>query len=67
MTNEEPLIHTSKGNLPVASLKLETAWVDTPDYVQFVERYVLDGEVVKQSVHVLARTGFSMDGQQATF
>lgn len=62
---DEPLIYTSKGNLPVSSLKLETSWLDTPEYVQFVERYLLDGEVVKESAHVLARTGFSMDGQQA--
>lgn len=52
---DEALIYTSKGNLPVAALRLETCWEDTPTYVKFVERYWLDGEVVKESAHVLSR------------
>ncbi len=53
--NEEPLIHTTKGNLPVASLVYSTRWEDTPDYVKLVETYTLNGEVVRESAHVLAK------------
>lgn len=53
--NEEPLIHTTKGNLPVASLVYGTRWEDTPDYVKLVETYTLNGEVVRESAHVLAK------------
>lgn len=62
---DEPLIYTSKGNLPVASLRLETAWQDTPEYVTFRETYYLGDEVVKQSVHVLKRHGAAAQGEQA--
>ncbi len=49
----DPLIFTSKGNVPVASLAYETAWDVNPDYVKFVERYRdASGEVVKESAHV---------------
>lgn len=65
MDNQEPLIFTSKGNLPLASLHHEVAWEDTPDYVKFVERFRLDGEIVKESAHVLARKGVEMIGHQA--
>ena len=50
----EPLIYTIKGNVPIASLEYATAWERTDEYVKFVERYTLDGEVVKESAHVLA-------------
>jgi hypothetical protein len=58
----EPLIYTSRGNLPISSLKLETAWDVTNDYIKFVERYRdAEGEVVRESAHVyhygLAATG----------
>jgi hypothetical protein len=53
----EPLIHTSHGNLPVASLQYETRWEDAPDYIKFVEVYRLDGEVVRESAHVYAKRG----------
>ena len=38
--NDEPLIYTSKGNVPVASLTYEPAWEHAPgNYLKFVERY----------------------------
>ena len=55
--SEEPLIHTSHGNLPVASLQYATRWEDAPDYIKFVEVYRLDGEVVRESAHVYAKRG----------
>ena len=53
----EPLIYTSKGNLPISSLVYQTAWEDQPEYTKFMERYLLDGEVVKESAHVFSRIG----------
>ena len=53
----EPLIHTSRGNLPVASLEYATRWEDAQDYIKFVETYKLDGEVVRESAHVYAKRG----------
>lgn len=50
---EEPLIWTSKGNLPLASLRAETCWEQSDTYIKFVERHYLDDEVVKEAAHVL--------------
>lgn len=54
---ENPLIYTSHGNLPIASLQYETRWEDEADYIKFVEVYRLDGEVVRESAHVYAKRG----------
>lgn len=53
----EPLIYTSRGNLPVASLEYQTAWDVQPHYIKFMERYLLDGEIVKESAHVYNTRG----------
>ena len=55
--NDEPLIYTIKGNLPIASLDYSNEWFDEPNYVKLVETYKLAGEVVKQSAHVMAKHG----------
>lgn len=61
--DDEPLIYTTRGNLPVSSLTYQTRWEDTADYTKFVERYVAsDGEVVKESAHVFSRVGVAGDG-----
>lgn len=57
--NDEPLIYTSIGNYPVALLEYETRWEKTDLYTKFVETYSLNGEVVKESAHVLAHEGIS--------
>jgi hypothetical protein len=62
---DEPLIHTINGNLPVASLKYSTAWEDTPEYTKFTETYRLDGEIVRQSSHVLGKRALLSDVQTA--
>lgn len=54
---DEPLIHTSRGNLPVSSLQYAVRWEDAADYLKFVETYTLDGEVVRESAHVYAKRG----------
>lgn len=52
---EPPVIWTSKGNLPVAALRYETAWEDTPTYTKFVERHYLGTEIVRESAHVYSK------------
>ena len=52
---DEPLIHTTHGNVPVASLKHEVEWRVTDTIIHFTERYrTADGEVVRQDSHVYA-------------
>lgn len=63
--SEAPLIYTTKGNLPVDQLEYQTGWIDTPEYTQFMERYLLDGEVVKESSHVYHRKGATFEGETA--
>jgi hypothetical protein len=62
----QPLIWTSKGNLPLSALTYETVWEDHPDHVKFVERHRLDGEVVKESCHVYNRAGLVLGAESAT-
>ena len=51
----EPLIYTTKGNLLVSQLCYGTQWIDCDDYTKLIETYTLNGEVVKQSVHVMGK------------
>lgn len=48
----EPLIFTTKGNLPLSSLTHEVEWRIAEKVIVFVERYLLGDEVVKESSHV---------------
>jgi hypothetical protein len=44
---DEPLIHTTLGNVPVASLTHEVAWTVNDTIIHFTERYLAaDGTVV---------------------
>ena len=62
----EPLIYTTKGNLPITSLAYSTAWEDTDDYTKLTETYTLKGEVVRQSAHVMAKKSLEeMSAQQS--
>jgi len=61
---DEPLIYTSKGNLPIASLKLEAHWDIQPSYVKLIERYLDEtGEVVRESAHVYHFMGLNGQGE----
>ena len=52
---DTPLIHTTRGTVPLDTLTYQTAWDVQPTHIQFVERYLdASGEVVKQSAHVYA-------------
>jgi hypothetical protein len=61
MTEEIALIHTSKGNLPVASLEYKTQWNDQPEYITFSEYYLLGEEIVKSSLHVYQKHGVQLN------
>lgn len=50
---DTPLIYTSKGNLPIDSLRYEQKREDSADQIVFIEEYFLADESVKRSVHVL--------------
>jgi hypothetical protein len=65
--DSEPLIWTSKGNLPIASLAYSHAWEETPDFLKFSETYTLNGEIVKQSAHVYLKQGQSAQPDQGDF
>ncbi len=62
-----PLIYTSKGNLPEASLQFEPIWEDTPDYVKLRLIYRLGDEVVKESAFVLSKRGLATDSVAQSF
>jgi hypothetical protein len=51
--SDQPLIHTTKGNLPIESLAYSHKWEKNPDYIKFTETYKLGDEIVRESVHVL--------------
>lgn len=57
MLDEEPLVYTTKGNLPISSLEYFYRWEHEPEYIKFIEGYTLGGEVVKQSANVLMLKG----------
>ena len=57
MNDDIPLIYTSKGNVPAAALTYETSWSDDANNTTFTETYLLEGEVVKRSVHVMTKKG----------
>ena len=58
---DAPLIHTMRGNLPIADLAYSTEWQETASATVFIETYRLAGDVVRSSVHVLSKTGIAGD------
>lgn len=68
MTTDEPLIFTTRGNVPVSSLAHSVEWDVRDDYVHFAEIYRdTEGVIVRQDAHVYARQGaqlFSSASQQ---
>lgn len=62
----QPLIFTSKGNLPLADLRHEVTWDISEDKIIFTESYFLGEECVKQSSHVKFLTGVAMSGVAST-
>jgi hypothetical protein len=60
-TTEVPLIWTTKGNLPIASLQQFVQWELTDDYVKFREVHkTADGEIVRDATHIYKRKGVDL-------
>lgn len=66
-TSQAPLIFTTLGNIPVENLEYSTEWHISADEVGFRETYTLNGEVVKQSVHIQKLKGQEMGADQVQF
>lgn len=62
----QPLIFTTKGNLPLAGLRQEVTWDISEDKIIFTESYFLGEECVKKSAHVKFLTGVAMNGVAST-
>jgi hypothetical protein len=63
---ETPLIWTSKGNVPIESLRYEHNWIDNADETTLVECWFdASNEVVKKNVHMFGRKPLNMGAQQA--
>ncbi len=61
-----PLIFTSKGNIPITSLRYEHRWEDNEDETTFAEFwYAADGELVKNNCHKLTKKQLSVFGEAA--
>ncbi len=48
---QQPLMWTSKGNLPVSELRCVPQWTDSSACVQLVLEYFLGDELVRRDVH----------------
>ena len=67
--SDKPQIWTKHGLMFEDQLEYDTSWENTDEYVSFTETYKnkLDGEVVKQSKHVLCKKPLEMGIEQQTF
>ena len=61
-----PLIYTINGNVPIEDLEYSTTWEDNESYTKLIETYKQDGEVVRESVHILTRQNLSLGLVQGT-
>lgn len=65
-TNSEPLKYTSRGNVPIASLRYEHFWEDTPEMTILREFwYFEDGEIASNNVHAYGRKQLVIGAEQA--
>lgn len=58
--NEEPLIYTNKGNLPIKDLEVRHGWIDNENETRFVQEWWLGDEPVKRAEHVFLKKGLSV-------
>lgn len=66
MTDETPLIYTSKGNVPIDSLRYEHEWENNDEMVILKERWFdQSGELVKNNFHGLSKKPLTIGGEQA--
>ncbi len=62
-STQEPLIWTTKGNLPVSSLRYAPHWEESHEATVFVDEYFLGEESVKRSVHALSKQPLAAIGE----
>jgi hypothetical protein len=60
--SDAPLIYTTKGNIPIVGLQHKVEWRVSPEQIIFIESYLLDDEVVKQSTHIKVLIGAASIG-----
>lgn len=60
----EPLIWTTKGNMPVAALEYKTDWFENEGEIGLAETYLHEGEVVRRSVHIRKKEGANIGAEQ---
>jgi hypothetical protein len=65
--SDEPLIYTTKGNLPIKDLRYQHRWEEDAAAITLIEEYYLDDELVKRSSHVRLKKGLSALVQQQLF
>lgn len=61
----EPLVYTSKGNLPIKDLDYFYFWEETEDYIKFSEGYKLNDEIIKQAAHIKLKRGQDINAELA--
>jgi len=67
LSNTEPLVYTTKGNLPISSLEYFHAWENEENHMKFIQGYKLDGEIVKQEAHVYLKKGMGIEAALESF
>lgn len=67
LLGDEPLIWTTKGNVPERSLQRYEQWIDNENETTLVEVYMThDGEEVKRSPHIRLKQQPGIGAQQAS-
>ena len=61
----QPLIWTTKGNVPVKSTTYTTEWQVSENSIVFIERFHIGAELVRQNVHVNVLKGEAVLPAQA--
>lgn len=62
---DEPLIYTSKGNMPIKDLEYRYGWTDNDVETRLTQEWLLGDEVVKSSVHVFLKHGVTVEAKVA--
>lgn len=65
MPQTDPLIYTSRGNLPVADLREAVVWTQNENEIVCAVEHWLGDECVRRQVNVLKLQGESVLGQAA--
>jgi hypothetical protein len=67
MTEENPLVFTTMGNIPAEGLEYFHEWNVAnrdPLEIHFTDGYMLNGEIVKKSVHVYSEANLKASADQ---